>query len=408
MDDVNVEGARVVRVAICATHPIQYQAPLWRRLAGRPDLRVRVFYGCDMSVRGYRDEGFGSNVRWDVPLTDGYDFEFMSTDPKTNRVGFFNPNGRGLETSMRRFEPDVTLLTAYNGLFSLRALRAAARLSSATVMRHEATDLAVTRRFVKSAIRDRILRRIYARVDRFAAIGTNAVQHLSRLGVPHERIGRSGYCVDSEFLAAQKAAWCPRRDELRAGLGISADDVAFLFSGKLIQKKDPLLIPSALERLPEDQRARTHVIIAGDGELRASLESALRGIIGNRTHSFGFKNQSEIGRAYALSDYLILPSKRGAGETWGLVVNEAMQFGLPAIVSDAVGCHPDLVRDGVTGWTFAAGDSAALAAKMRLAIEMPFAGRIEMTRAAELWVAAFSLPKAADGLVEAIHSVARA
>ncbi|HEX9659092.1 MAG TPA: glycosyltransferase family 4 protein [Rhodothermales bacterium] len=392
---------------MCTTHPIQYQAPLWRALAGRRGFRVKVFFGCDMSVRGYRDTGFGSAVKWDVPLTEGYDSEFLSSDPDIHHVGFMKPDGRGLEAALRRFAPNVTLVTAYNGAFYLRALRAARKLGSSVVMRHEATDSAFDRGFLKSRIRDFVLRAVYSRVDRFAAIGTNAERHLLRLGVRRERIGRSPYCVDSDFVAAQMALWGPRRLELRAELEICPNDTALLFSGKLISKKDPLLIAAALQQLPSHERLQTHVIIAGAGELRASLEVGLRKVIGNRAHFLGFLNQSEIGRAYATADYLILPSKRGAGETWGLVVNEAMQFGVPAIVSNAVGCSPDLIVHGETGWVFPAGDSDTLAEVLRpLIAEFP-KGSGTLSDSAQRRVARFSLGQAVDGLVATIDAAAR-
>jgi glycosyltransferase involved in cell wall biosynthesis len=387
---------------------VQYQAPLWRKLAGGHDLQVRVFFGCDMSIRGYYDEGFGSSVRWDLPLTEGYESEFLSTDPSIQRVGFRTPSGRGIGASMKRFEPDVVLLTAYNAMFHLRALLAARAMGAEVVMRHEASDSAVERTAVKSCVRDWILRRIYSRIGRFAAIGTNARQHLIRLGVKSERIGHSAYCVDTDLIGSQVNYWCAKREELRRGLGIADGEVVFVFSGKLVPKKDPLLIPSALRLLPEAERAQFHVIVAGDGELRAPFETELRGVIGERAHFFEFLNQSEIGRAYSMADYLILPSKRGAGETWGLVVNEAMQFGLPTIVSDAVGCHPDLVSDGATGWVFPAGSADALAAAMRNAARLHPVRKGEMARAAQERVAQFSLAEAADGLVKAIHSVRRA
>ena len=74
----------------------------------------------------------------------------------------------------------------------------------------------------------------------------------------------------------------------------------------------------------------------------------------------GFVNQSELPAVYASADVLVLPSD--GQETWGLVVNEAMACGVPAVVSDAVGCGPDLIEPGRTGATFPFGDIAALAA----------------------------------------------
>ena len=77
----------------------------------------------------------------------------------------------------------------------------------------------------------------------------------------------------------------------------------------------------------------------------------------------GFLNQSQLGEAYAIADCLVLPSDWG--ETWGLVVNEAMATGLPCVVSDRVGCGPDLVVPGVTGDVVPFGDVPALSAALQ-------------------------------------------
>ena len=66
----------MVRLAYVVCHPIQYQAPLLRRIAREPDIDLTVLFGSDFSVRGYQDEGFGVEVAWDVPLLDGYAASF--------------------------------------------------------------------------------------------------------------------------------------------------------------------------------------------------------------------------------------------------------------------------------------------------------------------------------------------
>jgi glycosyltransferase involved in cell wall biosynthesis len=73
----------------------------------------------------------------------------------------------------------------------------------------------------------------------------------------------------------------------------------------------------------------------------------------------GFLNQSRMASAYVAADALVLPSD--GGETWGLVVNEAMACGLPCFVSDRVGCGPDMILPGETGAVFPLGDCEALA-----------------------------------------------
>jgi glycosyltransferase involved in cell wall biosynthesis len=72
----------------------------------------------------------------------------------------------------------------------------------------------------------------------------------------------------------------------------------------------------------------------------------------------GFKNQTQMPECYSAADILVLPS---AIDTWGLVVNEAFACGLPAIVSDRVGCAPDMIREGLTGRVVPMGDSLRLA-----------------------------------------------
>ena len=68
---------RRVRLAYLVSHPIQYQVPLLRRIAKEPDIDLTVLFGSDFSVRGYEDKGFGVAVKWDVPLLDGYKYEFL-------------------------------------------------------------------------------------------------------------------------------------------------------------------------------------------------------------------------------------------------------------------------------------------------------------------------------------------
>jgi len=116
----------------------------------------------------------------------------------------------------------------------------------------------------------------------------------------------------------------------------------------------------------------------------------------------GFLNQTEIAQAYVAGDCLVLPSDYG--ETWGLVVNEAMVCGLPAIVSDRVGCGPDLVEEGITGSIFPFGDVDALAKKMiDLASDSRKAEEMGQ-RAKQLVLQNYSVEKAVEGTMKAIEA----
>jgi glycosyltransferase involved in cell wall biosynthesis len=98
--------------------------------------------------------------------------------------------------------------------------------------------------------------------------------------------------------------------------------------------------------------------MVGSGEMAAELLSlATRLGLGN-VHFHGFANQSVLPQIYGAADVFVLPSQN---EPWGLAVNEAMCAGLPIVASAEVGCVADLVRAGVNGQTFVAGDAENLA-----------------------------------------------
>ena len=144
------------------------------------------------------------------------------------------------------------------------------------------------------------------------------------------------------------------------------------------------------------------MIVAGSGELEADLKAeAAR--LGVRVHWCGFVNQSGMSASYAAADCLVLPS--GEGESWGLVVNEALATGLPAVVSDHVGCGPDLVVSGRTGEIARAGsveDLAAALGRVRAA-----GGRSRMGDACRQTAAAHAFAAATTGLLAACESVVR-
>lgn len=343
-----------LRLGIFVTHPIQYFAPLWRMLAATPDLDVRLHFFSDHSVRGGVDPGFGVTVAWDVPILDGYRHEFITRDADLSA-----PQSVALPDARRRVHPDhfdVVLIHGYMHRFELQVVQAARANRVRTVIRGEFTDVLPDRgrSRLRTIARDLYLRWFYRHLDMFCYVGEEARRHLRRLGIPPARMVFAPYSVDTELLESQRRA--VTRDTARAALRVPEDHCVLLFSGKLIPRKAPLLLVRALQQVSE--HARLVLLVLGDGELREAVETAARTILGDRLRMVGFVNQSQLGRYYAAADVLVLPSHF---ETWGLVVNEAMQFGLPAIVSSKVGCHRDLIIEGQTGMVFPQGEADALA-----------------------------------------------
>jgi len=390
------------KLAVITTHPIQYQTPIWRLLAQCPEIDIRVYFGSDFSVRGCWDNEFGANFAWDTPLTEGYSHTFLSTDLRTNSPWNLKLNIAEFKRQLYEFQADYALLNGYTPfLFYLKALIIIRLLRIPVIMRAEATDEAIERSAAKAAVRYGLLRVAYSQIEKFLAVGYNSRRHYLSKGVPENKIFFSPYNIDSDLFKRQAQEWLPRRTDIRQELGFGPEQFIFLYSGKLIAKKDPLTMVEGFRRLAEISNGTVGLIVMGEGHLRQQFETEMRSIPGVRTVFIGFQNQSKVGRFYSAADCLILSSLWG--ETWGLVVNEALQFGIPAIVSSRVGCRHDLIVEGETGFIFPVGDGKALAEKMAKAMEMMKFGRTHVRDACLRKASEYSLQKAVSGIREAVN-----
>lgn len=342
--------------------------------------------------------GFGVPFEWDVPLRAGYRSEVLANRAKhPSATAFGGCDTPGIFERLREWRPDAVLVNGWVAKTCLQALWACRRLGIPCLVRGEA-NLLRPRAAWKHALHGLLLRQ-YAG---WLAIGSANREFYRFHRCSEERIFWAPYAVDNGFFAAQAVARAGRRNELRAAFGIPAAAVVFLFAGKLEEKKRPLDMLEAVARLPADLRSRVHVLVAGAGPLRDACERRARAE--NLPVAFaGFLNQSRLPDAYAAADVLALPSD--AGETWGLVVNEAMASGRPAIVSRAAGCCADLVVENETGRAFDCGAVAALAEIIAGYARDPAAAVRQGAAAAER-IRAFGLENAAAGIATAAQTCA--
>jgi glycosyltransferase involved in cell wall biosynthesis len=394
LGDRRVGGRGSVRLAIFVSHPIQYYAPMWRGLARTPGLEPVVHFFSDVSVRGGRDAGFGVDVQWDIPLLEGYAHRFLARDGDPARA--WSMRMSRAKRLLREGRFDAVMVHGYTRPFERQVVVAGRRLGIRVVQRGEFTDTVPLegRGRLKSLFRDLYLRWFYSHISAFCYIGEEARAHLRRMGVGDDRMFFSPYSVDTELFEAQRGSF--DRAEERRRLGIGDRDVAVLFSGKLIPRKAPLLLIDALARIEE--RERVWLILLGDGELRHEVERRGREVFGDRLIVPGFVNQSQVGRFFVASDVFSLPSRF---ETWGLVVNEAMQFALPVVVGSKVLSHRDLVAPGITGFVHEDGDAVGLAAHLEALVGDPEL-RARMGRAAREHVARYDTAASVRGIVRAL------
>ena len=389
------------RVAIVTTHPIQYQAPWFRAMAVHPELDLEVFFCHRATPREQAEAGFGVEFEWDMPLLEGYRYRFLTNVASDPSVGHF----AGLDTPeirdiIRRQRFDAVINCGWHRKSYWQSIRACWKSGTPVMVRSD-SHLHTARSALKEAVKLPAYRVFIPRMDACLAVGRWARDYYLHYGARSDRIFLVPHCIDERWFRENADRLAPCRPQLRAGWKLPPDAVVFLWAAKFIRKKRPLDFLRALHAAATTG-ARVYGLMVGDGPLRAESESFVREHPAPVTFA-GFLNQSEMMESYVAADALVLPSD--GGETWGLVVNEAMVCGRPCIVSDKVGCGPDLITTD-TGAIYPLGDVARLAELMA-----QFAADRDRLRASGAAAAnkikEYSTEAAVRGVLEAVHAVAR-
>jgi glycosyltransferase involved in cell wall biosynthesis len=378
----------MMRLGFLVSHPIQYYAPIFRELAKQCDLTI--YFAHRQTGKGQASAGFGVAFDWDVDLLSGYRSRFLANiarRPSTDHFGGCDTPGIGQEIAGGRF--DAFVVPGWGLRSYLQAVRACRRARVPVMVRGD-SQLPGKRSAVVRLVKALAYPQMMRRFDGYLYVGKRSRAYFEHYGARPSRLFFAPHCVDNDaFGSATRAS--------RA----SGDRTRLLFAGKLIERKRPLDLIRAAALL-QGRGARVEVAFAGSGELEAELERAAKEA-GLEAVFHGFVNQSALPATYAAADVLVLPSD--TRETWGLVVNEAMACGLPAVVSDAVGCGPDLVEEGATGAIFPLGDVAALADAIGRTLALDPVRRREAVRAR---IALYSPGRTARGIIDAAAEVRRA
>ncbi len=381
-----------MKLGVFATHPIQYQVPLWRLLNSYDEISLKVFYFSDHSVRGGIDKGFNLPVKWDIPLLEGYDYSFLRRNASINKpFSFFI---KKIDELFENEKFDWILIQGYTYLFQLQLIKAAKKHKVKICFRGDLTTENIGNTF-KEIVKNKYLAWFYSHINSFCYVGQNAYDHLKSKNIPDKKMFFSPFTVDNKFFENQKESFI--KNQSRQKLKIENDSIVFLFSGKFIDIKNPKLISKVFKEI--NSQGNICLIMLGDGPLLNNVKLELTRIMRNGFILPGFVNQSELGLYFSAADVLILPS---SSETWGLVVNEAMQFGLPVIVSDKVGCRRDLVVSGETGFIFKNNDPNDFKKYI-----LKFMNNQEliktMSEKAQMKISDYTIDKAVKGILEAIN-----
>lgn len=392
-----------VRLAYLVSHPIQYQSPLLRRIAQEPDIDLTVFFGSDFSVKGYVDKDFGVEVKWDIPLLEGFKHEFLPALRDNATEGIFSPISYGIFTRLRNF--DVLWVHGYATVNQMQGILAANALDIPVLVRSDSQLKDRPRSGLKLAIKSVFFALLRNMVDAVLVSGTLNADYWRHYMGKDFPLFMLPYAVDNAWFQQQCRLAGATRPDLEAELNLSPGRPVILFASKLQTRKLCSDLVTAYAELIEGiaESDQPYLVIVGDGEERDNLERQVSALSLGGVRFAGFQNQSAMPRFLALATVFVLPARH---EPWGLIVNEAMNAAVPVIVTDDVGAQPDLVTDGVEGCVYPVGDIPALTAALRRVLATPETAAM-MGQRALARINQWSFDADVHGLREAIAHVTR-
>jgi glycosyltransferase involved in cell wall biosynthesis len=334
------------RIGFVVSHPIQYFAPLYRRLGRRDDVEIKVFFTWHAGGQPVEDRGFAQKIEWDIPLTDGYDFELVpNTSSNPGPYSFFGLRNPTLLDRVMAWRADVVHVSGWAWYSHLQLLRTLRRRRIRTLFLGDSHLLDGAPAGARGLVKSALLRCVFSWPSGFLVVGSANRAYYRRFGVDLARLYPCPHSIDVRRFSEPAAAMEQAASRWRSELGIAPEQKVLLYAGKFEPKKRPIELMRAVAQLRDSSVV---LIMVGAGELQGEINS-LAAADPPLFRVLPFQNQTRMPIVYRLGDIFVLPS--ASGETWGLAVNEALACNRPVIVSDRVGCAADVI-DSSCGWVF--------------------------------------------------------
>ena len=361
------------------SHPIQYFAPLYKDIVDKTNIDLTVWYCSDESIRGEMDKGFGKKVKWNIPLLEGYNYLFLTNYSwkKSISKGFMGLLNFGVISKLYKQPKSIIIVHGWNYATNIMTIFFGKMFGHEICLRAETPyNQELGKPVLITSIKHIYFRSVFMFINKFLYIGTQNKRFYEALKIKPTKMFPFSYCVDNDRF--QNLYHSTTKESCRAMLGIEPGKQVILYSGKYIAKKRPMDLLKAFHSISNQHAI---LIFVGDGEMRPEMQGFIDdNALAGKVVLSGFVNQSEISLYYRSADVFVMCS--GLGETWGLSVNEAMNFAVPVIVSDICGCAIDLVEHGKNGAVYETGDVSQLAKLLTAFIEMSPDEKNEYSKAA--------------------------
>ncbi|MFD2999139.1 glycosyltransferase [Pontibacter toksunensis] len=329
------------KLAIITTHPIQYNAPIFKMLTERKKVEVKVFYTWEQSKEEVYDPLFKRIIKWDLPLLEGYEYSFLRNKAKEpGSHHFWGINNPDIKEQILDYEPSAILVFGWSYISHLKVLKYFSGKipiifrGDSTLMNEEVG--------LKRLLRKLFLTWVYRHITKALFVGKKNEEYYLRFGVKPEQLVFAPHAVENDRFQGNSNS--SSQINWREKLMIPESATVLLFAGKFEPRKNPFLLISAFKEL---KSTNMHLVMVGNGDFEKELKQQSADV--SNIHYLDFQNQQNMPSIYKMADVFVLPSK---SETWGLAVNEAMACGSAVLVSDKCGCSVDLVDPGVNGYIF--------------------------------------------------------
>ena len=382
------KSGEALPVVFLNSHPIQYYAPLYKYMSQRDDVDLTVVYCSRHGLAGEMDIGFGVPVKWDIPLLEGYQSIFLKNySPRPNIYGMWGLINWGIISFLSKSKKSILIVHGWGYLTNILALIFGKIFGHIVCIRGD-NPAHHERNRSKRSIWLRRLKFggfIFRFVDYFLYVGKESKAFYQFYGVPERKLLFTPHAVDNERFSEYYHQLSSRKEALKRALELPLDKKVILYSGKYIAEKSPLDLLQAYAQ--SDSKNDAALVFMGEGKLRSKMEQFIAEHSLKNVYLTGFVNQSKVSEYYAIADVFVMCSH---SETWGLSVNEAMNFRLPLILSDLTSCSDDLLVDGINGFLFKAGDVGKLAGLLDKVLQMPLEERMKLGVASEERVKQYS------------------
>lgn len=368
------------KIGIIISHVIQYAVPLYRKLSSHPEIELTVFFCSPKGLSSkYKDKEFGLNLQWDSVVLEGFKYKFLKNySPLPNIDSIFGLINLDIFKELKSERYDAIVIPGYAKISYWLAFFAALLTKTPIIVTGEPPTpwRPKIKKTIFGIIKKILLPFMLKKTKGIFYIGLKSKEfYLDYYKKSINKMFFYPFCVDNDYYFSKYEEYKEKKNELKKELGLPLNYPVILYLSKLISWKRPDFLLRAYREIAD----KAILVFVGSGKKLPLLKKYARLHNLKNVYFFGFQNYSQVPKFYSIADIFVLPS---LGESWGLVINEAMCFGLPVITTDQVMSYYDLVKNGVTGFVIEKNDSSSLSYYLDYLLAHPEV-RLRMGRAAQ-------------------------